>query len=314
MYNPRRARAVLLLLVLVSFTLIALDVYGGAPFSGLRGAAGTVVGPVQRGVSSVASPVRNFFGGVADLGKNGADVRRLQRANDQLRSELDSNRLDKARYAELQRLQLLAGLGQYDMVPAQVIGYGGSLGFELTLTLDVGSRDGVAVNQTVAAATGLVGRVVSVDAFTSQVLLITDPTSGVGTRVEGTNVTGTVDGAGTGPLKLTLLNAQTSVKVGDRLVSGPSKVSSFAPGVPVGVVSKLLSTPGSLTRSAEVEPFVDYTALDLVGVIITQPRTDPRDTVLKVVPAPTPSAATKASPQASTPAQPGGTPSPTATR
>jgi len=64
----------------------------------------------------------------------------------------------------------------------------------------------------------------------------------------------------------------------------------------VGVVRSVQGSPGSQTRTAVVEPYVDFTALDLVGVVVEPPRTDPRDGVLP--PRPTP---------------PGSTPQPTVT-
>ena len=47
-------------------------------------------------------------------------------------------------------------------------------------------------------------------------------------------------------------------------------------------------TPGSQTRTASVRPYVDFTSLDLVGVVVEPPRTDPRDAVLPPRPAGTP--------------------------
>ena len=58
------------------------------------------------------------------------------------------------------------------------------------------------------------------------------------------------------------------------------------PGVPVGVVGTVEKTPGSLTRSATIKPYVDFTAIDLVGVVVQPPRRDPRDAVLPAPPTP----------------------------
>ena len=42
----------------------------------------------------------------------------------------------------------------------------------------------------------------------------------------------------------------------------------YAPGVPVGEVATVRSTPGASTKQATVDPFVDFSALDLVGVVV----------------------------------------------
>ena len=59
------------------------------------------------------------------------------------------------------------------------------------------------------------------------------------------------------------------------------------PGVPIGTVTQVKPTPGALSRTAFLEPYVDFTALDLVGIVIQPPRTNPRDSVLPPVPSPT---------------------------
>ena len=74
--------------------------------------------------------------------------------------------------------------------------------------------------------------------------------------------------------------------MGDRLVTRGDG-SLYVPGVPVGVVVSVKSTPGSLIRVAQVDPYVRMTALDLVGVVVDGPRTDPRDSVLPPLPTPT---------------------------
>ena len=51
---------------------------------------------------------------------------------------------------------------------------------------------------------------------------------------------------------------------------------------------RVQGTPGSLTRTAVVQPYVDFTSLDLVGVVVEPPRTDPRDAVLPPKPSATP--------------------------
>lgn len=309
--NPRRTRLVLVLLVLVSITLVTVDLRSSSSSSGVRAGASAIIGPVQRAVGTVVRPLVNGVRTIGDLGNSRDELARLRTQNEALQAEIDSNRLDSAAAQELRDLQLLAGAGQYRTLPARVVGLGGTLGFEWTITLDVGSRDKVTVDQTVISARGLVGRIVQVGPFTSQVLLAIDPTSGVGTRLEGSDSTGTVDGQGLNPLELRLLNASATVRKGDRLVTGPLGESTFAPGVPIGIVSEVLDTPGALTRSAKVTPFVDYTSLDLVGVVLEAPRVDPRDSVLPPMPAPSPTPAPAGVPAATDPsATPAPLPSP----
>ena len=63
----------------------------------------------------------------------------------------------------------------------------------------------------------------------------------------------------------------------------------YVPGVPIGRGrGGPAARPGRRPGSRSVEPYVDFTALDLVGVVVEPPRTDPRDAVLPPKPAATP--------------------------
>ena len=87
-------------------------------------------------------------------------------------------------------------------------------------------------------------------------------------------------------MRLSLLDAQTDVRRGARLVTlGSAGDRPFVPGVPVGEVRGVRITPGTLSRSGTVTPYVDPGRLDLVGVVVQPPRTDPRDAVLPPRPA-----------------------------
>jgi len=122
------------------------------------------------------------------------------------------------------------------------------------------------------------------------VLLAVDPGSAVGVRMERSMEVGITSGRGAddgSDLDLQLLDGQSTVVKGDRLVTfGSRRSTPYVPGVPVGQVTSVTGKPGDLTRSATVRPFVDFTALDLVGVVVQPPRTDPRDAVLPPRPRP----------------------------
>jgi rod shape-determining protein MreC len=56
--------------------------------------------------------------------------------------------------------------------------------------------------------------------------------------------------------------------------------------VPVGTVISVQPRAGSLTQTAVVQPFVNFTALGVVGVVVQVPRHNPRTSILPR-PAPT---------------------------
>ncbi len=287
MRDNRRTSFVLGALLLASFTLITLDLRGdGGPVSGIRSATASVFGPVQRAVSSVVTPIGNFFGGLTE--DEQARLDQLEQENAELRLQQRTDDYTRQRAQQLDDLLRVAGLGRYRVLPAQVIAVGAAQGFGWTVLIDAGTRDGLKVDQTVLNGDGLVGRIEAVTASTATVLLLVDPESSVGVRIEGNSELGILTGQGLGPLELKLLDPQAPLAVGDRLVTRGDG-SLYVPGVPVGVVESVKSTPGSLIRVAQVDPYVRVTALDLVGVVVDGPRTDPRDSVLPPKPTPSPS-------------------------
>jgi rod shape-determining protein MreC len=311
-HDTRRTRLVLGVLLIVAIGLITLDHRGFGAVGSLRGTSAEFFGPVERVTADITRPVTGFFEAVTGAPSARRKIQALEQEDQRLRAELSAAQLNKTDAAELNRLLQLGGRGGYRLVAAHVIGVGE--GFEDTVTIDAGTMDGVRADQTVLNEAGLVGRVIQAAPDTSTVLLATDASSAVGCRLEGTQEIGVVQGTGKslsaqGGLRVELLDANAVLQAGQRLVTlGSVGGHPYAPGVPIGTVSQLESTPGSLTRTAAVRPFVQFTALDVVGVVIVAPRHNPRDSVLPPAPSPSPS------PSPSPGASPGGSPavSPTA--
>ncbi|MEZ0096089.1 rod shape-determining protein MreC [Streptacidiphilus sp. EB129] len=300
MRDTRESRLLLVLLVAVAFALITVDIRGGddSPLNGPRNVVASVFGPVESGVSGLVSPVSDAMHSLRDSGANGAQVRSLEQQNALLKQQLSSSDLVSGRSAELAKLLGAAGAGQYTVKAAQVVAIGAAQGFSWTVTIDIGSNDGIQRDMTVIDGDGLVGRITTVGPTTSTVLLASDPGFTVGTRLEGSGEIGFATGAGAGPMRVELLNSMAQVKAGDRLVTfGSQNDRPFVPGVPVGTVTSVVDTPGQLTRTLLVQPFVGFTRLDLVGVVVQPPPTDPRYAVLPPRPA-APAAAPAAAPQA----------------
>jgi rod shape-determining protein MreC len=276
----------LALLLVTSISLITIDYRGGenSPLNGVRSAAAAVFGPVERVAAAIVRPVSDAVDSVGSLGGNKDQAARLTAQNQELKRQLRTSQLDRNRANELDALLHLAGAGRYRVVPARVIAIGSAQTFSWTVTVDAGSRDGIRPDMTVLNGDGLVGRVKTVGPTSATVLLAVDPESSVGVRLERSMEVGFTTGRGirdNGDLDLRLLDGQSTVARGDRLVTfGSQGDTPYVPGVPVGVVAAVHGTPGSQTRTAVVTPYVDFTSLDLVGVVVEPPRTDPRDAVL----------------------------------
>ncbi|MEV5320434.1 rod shape-determining protein MreC [Streptomyces sp. NPDC052687] len=306
MRDTRESRLLLVLLIAIAFALITVDIRGGedSPVDGARRAAATVFGPIENGVASAVDPVGNAIAAVRDSGERHDRMAELERQNAALKAKLGSDDRTRSRLRQLDDMLKIAGRGQYGIKGAEVIAIGAAQGFSWTITIDVGANDGIKRDMTVLNGDGLVGRVTTVGPDTATVLLANDPDFTVGTRMEGSDELGFAAGQGDRPLRVELLNGKAQIKKGDRLVTFGSQADKpFVPGVPVGVVSRVDPSGGDLTRTLYVTPYVSFTKLDVVGVVVQTPEKDPRDTVLppKPKPAPRPTVTVTVTPSAEAP-------------
>ncbi|MEV0171836.1 rod shape-determining protein MreC [Streptomyces sp. NPDC050803] len=306
MRDTRESRLLLVLLIAIAFALITVDIRGGedSPVDGARQAAATVFGPIENGVSAAVDPVGNAVSAIRDSGERHDRLAELEKENAALKAELGSDDRNRSRLKQLDKMLKIAGAGQYGIKGAEVIAIGAAQGFSWTITIDAGANDGLKRDMTVLNGDGLVGRVTTVGPNTATVLLANDPDFTVGTRMEGNDELGFASGQGDGPLRVELLNGKAQIKKGDRLVTFGSQADKpFVPGVPVGVVSRVDPSGGDLTRTLYVTPYVSFTKLDIVGVVVEAPKKDPRDTVLpdKPKPTPTPTVTVTVTPSAQAP-------------
>ncbi|MFI8927576.1 rod shape-determining protein MreC [Streptomyces sp. NPDC053474] len=308
MRDTRESRLLLVLLIAIAFALITVDIRGGedSPVDGARQAAATVFGPVEDGMAGAVDPIGNAIGAVRDSGGRHDRIAQLERENAALKAKLGSDDRNRSRVKQLDSLLKTAGAGQYGIKGAEVIGIGAAQGFSWTVTIDAGANDGLKRDMTVLNGDGLVGRVTTVGPSTATVLLANDPDFTVGTRMEKTDELGFASGQGDRPLRVQMLNGKAKIKKGDRLVTFGSQADKpFVPGVPVGQVVRVDPSGGDLTRNVYVRPYVGFTKLDVVGVVVEAPRKDPRDTVLPSKPAkpkPAPTVTVTATPSGQAPA------------
>jgi rod shape-determining protein MreC len=264
-----RTRIVVFALLIVAITLITLDYRSGGN-SPLRGVGADVFGPMEKGAGYVTRPVTGAFDAVT--GDDSGQITTLQTQNDELRAELAKAQADEASVPQLKSLDKLADRNGYHVVAASVIGAGGS--YSDTVTVDAGTSDGIAVNDTVLNGAGLVGTVTSVGPESATVLLATDADSVVGVRLADSGEIGAITGTGSsmasaGSLRLRLFDANATLQPGDELVTfGSVNDSPYVPGVPVGTITSVTSQAGSLTQTAVVQPFADFTSLGVVGVVV----------------------------------------------
>jgi rod shape-determining protein MreC len=153
-----------------------------------------------------------------------------------------------------------------------VVAIGSRQSQSFTVTIDAGSRAGVGPDMTVVNNDGLVGRVLRVTRNTATVLLVIDPDSTVGGRVGSSMEIGFVTGSGSldqeSGLDLRLVDDASVPARDDTVVTWGSATGPYAPGVPIGTITEVYSSLREASQRAVVKPFVDFSALDVVGVMV----------------------------------------------
>ncbi len=269
----RPSRSLLVALLLASVTLITLDAAtDDSPLDPARRAVGEVVGPAQSAVRSATRPftaVPDWFRSRSSLRE---EVRDLQARNAELSEQVATAGFDRNRLEQYEALTRTAQELGSALVPARVVGYGPAQSFDNTVTIDAGSAAGVGPDMTVVTNEGLVGRVLRVTRTTATVLLIADPDSIVGGRVGSSMEIGFVHGtgmsaAGSG-LDLRLVDDVSVPAADDVVVTWGSATGPYEAGVPIGRVTEVYSSLRETSQRAVLEPFVDFSALDVVGVMV----------------------------------------------
>ncbi len=273
--GERPSRSVLLLLVLACLTVITLDSRGGShsPIDPLRMLTGNVIGPVETGTAVAVGPFRELAGFVHTNAGLRRNVARLEAENSQLRTRVETLPLERLRLAELDGLTRTANQTGYSILAAHVVAMGSAQSFSQTVTIDAGTSSGLRTDLTVLNNDGLVGRVVAATRSTATVLLITDPGSVVGGRLGSNLQIGFLRGEGSignqARLNLSLVDPAATAARNDVVLSWGSKHGvPYVAGIPIGRVLSVYASPRQLAKRAVIAPYVDFSALDVVGVVV----------------------------------------------
>jgi rod shape-determining protein MreC len=270
----RRRRAVLALLIVSSFVLLTLTYQGSV---GLQGGVSTIFSPLQSVTDRALKPARDLVGWFDKTfdarGENSrlkselVVVRRKAVAGQEALQENDELR----RLLALDRGPVLAA-SAYKAVTGSVIARSPTA-WRSSVTIDLGSGDGVHVDDPVLSGDGLVGRISSVGPGSSQVMLLTDHASAISAKVVPPGVQGVVEPEVGNPedLILNFIDSTRQVHAGQDVVTAGWRAqgleSHFPPGLPVGEVTHASVVEQEARQRVDVRPFADLRNLDLVQVL-----------------------------------------------
>jgi rod shape-determining protein MreC len=277
-----RRRLVVGALVLLSLVLITLSFGSGEDgrLSGVESAGSAVLRPFAVGFERVAQPFRDAYGWADSLLDARSEAESLRRENEELRQRVIQNQFARQELATLKSLLRYVESPRFpddfreNSTVAEVIGRPGGA-FAQAITIAAGSDAGVRVEDPVITGEGLVGIVTRVTADTARIQLLTDQKAAVSAIDLRTRATGIVRHArGTREtLVLDRVRKQDDVKERDVIVTAAWRagaLSSLYPkGIPIGEVTSVGLTDTDLFQQVQIEPYVDFGALDTV--IVLQP-------------------------------------------
>jgi len=226
---------------------------------------------------NMVTPFQKLFvytgSGLRSVFSNYIDLRNVREQNQELQKQLDQIRLEKASLQQevdqARRLQALLDFKQTYIaktLAAQVIGTSGT-DLSRVIYIDRGTNDGVAAGMAVITPDGIVGKVSRADRRTSQVLLISDPSSGAGVLLERQRLNGVLKGSASGVPVIQNVMIGENIEVGDSVITtGGDRV--FPKGLKVGTVTHVAPDPEHDPFLAiKVKPAADLSRLEEVLVV-----------------------------------------------
>lgn len=230
-----------ILLALISIALMILD-YQTHQLQKIRGTLDAAVYPIRYLAAlptQAAHVLGEFFQTKERLRR---DYEQLAQTHLELRAKLQTY---EALAADNERLRQLLDAGKRvsDRMIAAPLMEVGAEPFTRKLTIAKGSADDVYLGQPVLDAAGVVGQVTAVNAYTSHITLITDPSQSVPVQSLRSGVRAIVFGTGAHDrVEIPYLTASADIREGDVLVSS-GLGGIFPPDYPVAQVVRIVNDP-----------------------------------------------------------------------
>ncbi len=266
--NPKY---LLIICTILCFVLILVSFQYKEQLAPVKAVVGNVMAPMQKGINSVGRAVSEQF-------KKFTTMKKLMEENADLKEELDKlsyeNKILMQDKYELDRLQELYKLSDkyadYPQVAARVISADPTNNWYSTFLIDKGSEDGIKVDMNVIAGNGLVGIVEETGKNYAKVRSIIDDASYVSGMFLKTSdpciVHGDLKLLDSGVISVENISKDAKIEDGYEVVT--SQISDkYLQGILIGYISDIKVDAGNLTKTAYLNPVVDFNRLDEVLII-----------------------------------------------
>ena len=258
----------LVLLLVISLVLVVVYAREGevGPLHTIQDSSSALSSPLSSIGAASSSLAASATASLEDLTADGQTMNQLQESNatlSQMVVELEEYR------QEANRLESLIGLHDaygFTSVAARVTGYS-SDSYNRIITIDVGSASGVTEGLPVMGTTGVVGQVISVSTYSSQVRLLNDVQSGVAVMLQSSRSEGILSGSVEGVLYLEGVDEGVEVTEGEAVITSGLGGGYFR-GLVIGTVSKVEQRQGDATRTIVITPNASFDNISEVLVVL----------------------------------------------
>jgi rod shape-determining protein MreC len=239
----------------------------------------TFASPLQTASSKASGATSGFFEQIWNFRSTAAENEQLKERLAKAEMELNAARQSEAENERLKGLLNLHEQINISNVPARVIARDPSVWFN-TITINRGSTSGIAVNMPVVTGGGIVGRVITVSPFASQVMLITDEKAGAGAvvgQLGQSGALGSVRGRadlGVSVIEMRYVSGLEKVELGDHVMT-TGQDGIYPPGLNVGKVVEVKHGTATQAHTILIQPGAQLDHLEDVAVLLYQPPKTP---------------------------------------
>jgi rod shape-determining protein MreC len=246
----------------------------------------TFASPIQSASSKATGATSGFFRQILNFRSIASENEDLKQRLAAAEQELHAARQQTIENDRLKALLDLKEKKEFETVAARVIARDPSVWFN-TITIDCGSSSGVAVNMPVVSGTGVVGRVISVSPWSSQVMLLTDEKAGAGAVVGQLGQSGALGSVRGRPdlglIEMRYVSGLEKVEVGDYVMT-TGQDGIYPPGLNVGEVVDVKNGTATQPHQILIRPGARLDKLEEVAVLLYRPpqRTAPEQALPNV--------------------------------
>lgn len=267
--NKKLVSIVLGAVAIISVLLISLQARGNVVTQGINDVTATI----NALFASPANSMRDFFDAIKNISDTYDENQALKKQiNNVYQLEVQLEELTKQNKALQETLGIQSSLSEYTTIHASVIARNPD-SWQDVVVINKGKNDRIEVDMPVMSSNGLIGKVISVSATSSQVALLTNADSSL-VRVAAMiqNSAGTIYGTITGydstteRLIMTQIQSKTEIKAGDRVVT--SGLSGITPStLLIGTVEEVSTDRYGLYTRVTIVPTASTNDIRYVTVI-----------------------------------------------